>query len=802
MACATADASDRPNILWITSEDNTASFMRLYNPEGVEMPNLERLSDDGIVFDRAFSNAPVCSVARSALISGTYGPRTATHQHRRVRFAPLPGRLRLFPHYLRRAGYFTSNNVKTDYNFADLSPWSDRSDKATWRGRESGQPFFHVQNHTTTHEHKLHFTEEEFLREPTLTDPRSVSLWPFHPDTPLMRHTYALYHDQHRILDREIGRLVDELTEEGLIENTIIFYFSDHGGVLPGSKGYLHEVGLQVPLVVWFPERWRHLSPMRAGTRWKGFVNFVDLAPTVLNLAGVPIPPEMDGRPFLGLDLDIDELAERDEALAYADRFDEKHDFSRSIRKGDWKYIRNYQPWMPDSLQNNYRYKMLAYREWRDLHEAGQLNAVQSAFFEPKDVEELYHLESDPYETRNLSDSTEHGERLIAMRELLRARLLELPDLAFIPEPVLLLEACFDPVAYGRDNRERIETLAEIVDLALEPGVSAVGGILDALESEDPMARFWAITAAISREERSARVTDKIKERSLSDAHRLVRIRAAEFRTVVLGEECVSVFEEVLKQAETAIEASFILNQAVVLMDHYGMVAMEVDSDMFPVTWRSDPVLAPRLEYLQRRSHSNGSVLVGDGSVNSSNTVCKPDFLGMAKEGWYNNYVFNNETTPTQYTLTVTDGSGDGLYKRGTMVGIYADTPPEGQEFDQWTGDIAQVAQPNSAVTTITVNANTTITATYTTLVSIDNANKLTLGSPYPNPTSDWLIIPEKGNVKYSAVLMDITGKIVGQWYNLSGKEKINCSHYTAGIYQLKISSEKMNKHFSVLIED
>ena len=599
MACGLAAGTpERPNILWITSEDNTAGFMRLYHPSGGAMPNLEALAEEGIVFEHAFSNAPVCSTARSALISGAYGPRTASHQHRRVRFVPPPDGLRLFPHYLRAAGYYTSNNVKTDYNFADLSPWSERSSRASWRNRAPGQPFFHVQNHTTTHEHKLHFPAEDRRHHPTQTDPAKVELWPMHPDTPLMRYTYARYHDQHAILDEEIGALLAQLEEDGLRDNTIIFYFGDHGGVLPGSKGYLREVGLHVPLVVWFPERWRHLSPMPAGSRWEGFVNFVDFAPTMLNLARVRIPKEMDGRPFLGPGLDPAELAARDEAVAYADRFDEKHDFSRSLRQGQWKYIRNYQPWMPEALHTAYRYKMLAFREWRELFRDGRLDPIQARFFLPKAPEELYDLEVDPFETRNLAADPSHRDTLGRMRLLLTERLAAMPDLGFIPEPVLMPAAAFDPAAYGRKHREQIANYIELANVSLEPGVDAVARIAAALGSADPIERYWALTAALAMDELPPAVQAQIRDCAQADGHRLVRARAAEYLAVKEGEDYRPVFTALLPEAESALEASWLLNQAAVLIDHHGQPPLSIERAWFPAFWQRDPVLAPRLDYL------------------------------------------------------------------------------------------------------------------------------------------------------------------------------------------------------------
>ena len=218
----------------------------------------------------------------------------------------------------------------------------------------------------------------------------------------MFKYTYARYHDNIQTVDQQIGNVVDQLTSDGLLEDTFIFYFGDHGGVLPGSKGYAYETGLHVPLVVRVPDKWKHLADFEIGSHVDGFVSFVDFAPTLLQLAGLRVPDAMDGKPFLGAGITAAEVNARDETFGYADRFDEKIDFVRTMRKGKYKYIRNFTPFNYDGLQNNYRYIQAAYAEWRQLYDDGKLNAAQKMFFEPRPMEELYDVEADPYETNNL----------------------------------------------------------------------------------------------------------------------------------------------------------------------------------------------------------------------------------------------------------------------------------------------------------------------------------------------------------------------------------------------------------------
>ena len=279
---------ERPNIVWITSEDNSTHYMSLFNKNGIETPNIESIASQGLTFTNAFSNSPVCSAARSTLISGCYGPRLASHYHRKIEPVPMPDSLQMFPVYLKEAGYYTTNNSKEDYNIIKTQPvWNESSNTATWKNRNQSQPFFHVQNIHTTHEGRLHFTKEGMDTVINKTALNSFSIQPNHPQTELFRYTNAFYRDKIRQMDSEVGEVINELKKDGLFENTIIFYFGDHGGVLPGSKGYLYETGLHVPLVVYIPHKFESLMDQEIGTKVNGFVSFVDFASTVLNLAGV-----------------------------------------------------------------------------------------------------------------------------------------------------------------------------------------------------------------------------------------------------------------------------------------------------------------------------------------------------------------------------------------------------------------------------------------------------------------------------------------------------------------------------------
>ncbi|HLT93302.1 MAG TPA: sulfatase-like hydrolase/transferase, partial [Membranihabitans sp.] len=276
--------------MWITSEDNSKHYLSLFDPNGVETPHIEALARHGLQFTRAFSNAPVCSVARSTLITGAYAPRIGAQYHRKLQTVPMPQDLKMFPEYLREAGYYTTNNPKEDYNLEkSASVWDESSREASWKNRAPGQPFFHMVNIGVTHEGNLHFSRDFIDTLTLVTDERNVFVQPNHPNTEIFRRTNAYYRDRIRLMDKMVGEIVAELEDEGLMDNTFIFYFGDHGGVLPGSKGYLYETGLHVPLVVYVPPMYRDLWGIQAGEKVQGFVSFIDFAPTVLSIAGVEI---------------------------------------------------------------------------------------------------------------------------------------------------------------------------------------------------------------------------------------------------------------------------------------------------------------------------------------------------------------------------------------------------------------------------------------------------------------------------------------------------------------------------------
>lgn len=587
----------QPNFVWIMSEDNSKHYLKMFDDDGALTPNIEKMAAHGVTFDRAFSNAPVCSVARTTLITMVYAPRLGTQFHRRIKTATMPSDWKMFPAFLREAGYYTTNNSKKDYNAVETEGvWDESSAKSHWRNRPDGKPFFHVQTYTDSHESSLHFNQAWADNPDNETDPKSIQLAPYHPDTPLFRLTYARYHDRIQVIDGKVGKLLEQLEEDKLLEDTFVFYFGDHGGVLPRGKGYIYESGLHVPLVVRVPEKWKTRSPFTYGSRTNGFVEFVDFGPTVLQLAGATVPQYVDGKPFLGQNVAADEVNSRNETFGYADRMDEKYDMCRSLRRGKWKYIRNYQAIYPDGLQNNYRYLNLAWREWRKLNQTGNLNSIQSAFFRPKPAEQLFDVLADPHEVNNVAGDPANLAKLLEMRAGLAAKVKALPDLSFYPESKLVDDALDDPVAFGKQHRQSIAKYVDIADLALLPAKDALPKLELAIQSKDPVERYWAYSVCSIFGNQARSVFDSAKLSAENDEDLLVRLRAAEFLGITKTQNPVPAIEKIVKSSESPVINLIALQTLVHFKDGPYDYNTKIDSNSVKVM---DEQVMRRIGFLQ-----------------------------------------------------------------------------------------------------------------------------------------------------------------------------------------------------------
>jgi uncharacterized sulfatase len=619
----------RPNILWIMSEDNSKHYLEHFDEHGVATPAIESMATHGVTFDRAFSNAPVCSVARTTLITGCYAPRIGTQYHRASYRVPLPEGLEMFPVYLRDIGYYTTNNSKEDYNaVAREQAWDDSSKKASWTNRPTPEtPFFHVQTFTDSHESSLHFGIEA-TDKPTVFSQQNVHLPAYLPNTELTRFTAAFYRDRISKIDKHVEDILAALKADGQLENTFVFYFGDHGGVLPRSKGYVFESGLHVPLVVRVPEKYREMCDRELGSRTRGFVSFVDFAPTVLRLASVEPSEVMDGSAFLGEGVSADEVDVRQTTFGYADRMDEKYDLVRSVRIGNWKYIRYFEAQYPNALENEYRYKMLAYQQWRNLAQEhhGQESSLtdeQLAFFRPRPIEALFDLSNDPDEIHNLAQVDEHGGQLMELRRALMEHLKSTHDLSFVTETLLLREGRSNPVKYGIEHADEIAKYIDTVNIALLPWEQATTKLIASMNSGDSLVRYWSFVAASSMvaskaELRTTAAADEsliqLAQRSLLDSEPLVAARAAEFLAVIGAADPRGVFVRSVNRSRDEVEALQILNMAAAVHAN-GQSDYPIDANKLEFSFRIPPKgeIGRRLRHFaetqpkQRGDSENGS---------------------------------------------------------------------------------------------------------------------------------------------------------------------------------------------------
>lgn len=518
-------AEEKPNILWITSEDNSSHWIGCYGNEQAQTPNIDALAKDGILFENAYSNAPVCAVARATLLMGAYSPTMGT-QHMRSRH-PIPKRFRPYPEYLRKtAGYYCTNNSKTDYNFGgnDRSHWNESSNEAHYKNRPEGKPFFAVFNTTVSHESSLFKNKSA---EPKRLEPGEIDLPTYLPDLPEIRKDYARYHDRITAMDAYVGRILEELDKNGLSEDTIVIYNSDHGGVLPRGKRYLEETGVKVPLIIHIPEKYKDLSPFKVGQRVTEPVSFVDFPPTFLSLLDIEIPAQMQGRPFLGSKR-VEPAADEMEFL-FADRFDELYGMRRGLTDGKWKYIRNFNPDKATAPYSFYQFGQPGWVAYKKAYEEGKLTGIHKALWQaPGTPEQLYDLTTDPWETKNLAADPAHAERLAALRKRLKFTMIETVDTGLIPEPLFSALSGDATIAdYAQGERFDVKKITDLAFTASEANPANLPRLTEAIASQDPVERYWGTVGIRILGEKAAGQTEALGQ-LLEDEHAAVRTTAAE----------------------------------------------------------------------------------------------------------------------------------------------------------------------------------------------------------------------------------------------------------------------------------
>lgn len=513
-------AADRPNILWITSEDNGPHLGCYGDPQAVT-PNLDALAAKGLRYLHASSNAPVCAPARTTVISGIYPPACGA-EHMRSEVS-LPKDFKMFPCYLREAGYFCINPGKTDYNLTLTGQVWDKG--KSWKDRAEGQPFFAVFNSTLSHESQIRNEMEDKFR---IHDPAKVRIPAYHPDTPEVRRDWGQYYDRITMMDAELGAHLDALEADGFAEDTIIFYWGDHGSGMPRNKRWPYRSGLEVPLIVHFPEKWKHLAPSdyTVGGTSERLVGFVDLAPTILSLVGLEPLPWMQGQAFAGpFATEAPEFS-----YGFRGRMDERVDLVRSVRDERHTYLRQYMPHRIYGAYLDYMFQTPTTRVWKELFDAGQLNEAQSHFWRKKPTEELYDLKTDPDEVHNLAADPAHAETLARFRDAHAEWQKRIVDVGMLPEAEVLARSGGDtPYEMARDpKRFNFEGVRAAANLASSQKSDDLPGIVALLNDNDSGIRYWGAVGLLIRETNGIAAGGDALRKALQDDSPSVAIAAAE----------------------------------------------------------------------------------------------------------------------------------------------------------------------------------------------------------------------------------------------------------------------------------
>ena len=572
---ANAEAPVRPNIIWISCED-ISPHIGCFGDAHAITPNLDRLAQSSVRYPNTFTTAGVCAPCRSAIISGVYQSTLGTH-HMRCK-AQLPTFIKPFPTYLKNVGYYCTNNSKQDYQFkTPKGVWDESSKKAHWKNRpDKSKPFFAVFNFGGCHESGINNQNKYELVTKQLTesqrqDPAKLELPPYYPDTPIVREDWKRNYELITAMDAWAGELIQELKDEGVFENTIIMFWSDHGVGLPRAKRWLYDSGTKIPLIVRMPESTPDALP-DIGYQQRGSVNeelisSLDFAPMVLKLAGLKIPEHFQGRAFLGHDLS----PKREYVFGARDRMDERYDVIRAVRDKRFRYIRNYEPFKPYYQFMNTPEQGATMREIRRVHAEGDLPAAAELFMaDRKPAEELYDLVADPHEVNNLAADPQFASDLERLRETHLDWVVKTRDIGLIPESEIVRR---EEVAKNRYSilldveQSLIERIRNVANLAISGG-SDFGPLEKALNDEDSVVRYWAAIGAGNMPDRAGAARARLEE-LLSDEAPCVRNGAAR-ALLKLGQTDLALDQ--LKR-ELAGEHQWARLRAAIVIDEAGEVA-------------------------------------------------------------------------------------------------------------------------------------------------------------------------------------------------------------------------------------
>ena len=505
----------RPNILWITSEDNSIEWVGCYGSKNAKTPNIDQLAKEGFRYLYCFDNGAVCAPTRSSWITGMHSISNGT-QPMRSGFE-IPESIKFYNELLQEAGYFTSNCSKTDYNLRGpngrnpKSFWnySGKEYAETWKKRKKDQPFFTVYNIGESHESRAFGDHND-----ESIDPQKMILAPYHPDLPEMRNTYAKYASAISKMDSLVGQAIENLKRDNLYEDTIIVYNSDHGGVLARSKRFLYSSGIHCPLIVRIPEKWKHLYPegKKPGSTIDRIVSFIDMPKTWLSLTGAKVTENFQGRIFLGHDTEPESRYH----FSWRERADERFDNVRVMRDEQFAYHKNYAPFAPNGQYLAYMHNMKATGAWEKYHQAGKTTAVTGRFFRPRPSEEFYDNFKDFHNIDNQIDDPLHQSKIKELKKELRRQQLKYFDSGLIPEEMrnrIIRERKTTVYAFVRDPK--LYPLAKYLDYAdfsLERKKKNLNTLTNGLSDNDPVIRYWSVVGLLLLEKQAKPAIPNLKK--------------------------------------------------------------------------------------------------------------------------------------------------------------------------------------------------------------------------------------------------------------------------------------------------
>lgn len=530
-------AQERPNVLWITIEDTSPQFIGCYGNKDARTPVIDKLANEGVRFTNAFSTGTVCSPSRTTIITGVRTYEMGSGNHRST--YNIPDFIHGFPYYLKETGYYVTNNSKTDYNVGNKKQftneaWDESSDTAGWWNRKLGQPFFAVFNFMDSHQSRTMTLPYEWYVETVLDQlpkedqigENDFNMPPIYRDSPEMRKHFARVYNSIKLTDNRIGELLDRLDKEGLRDNTIIFFYADHGEGMPRGKTNGINMGYRVPFVIWFPEKYKHLSPWgTSGVVSSELIDFEDLASTMISLTEGKIPDYLKGRVLMGKNrskpVDYLELS--------SDRSDNGLDIVRSITNGRYMYSRNFMPFVPQMRYIRYMEIGEIMNQMRSDLSQGKLDSLQRSIFEERPAEFLFDVENDLWETRSLVDDPKYAKVLGKMQKQLDKEILKSQDVMFLPEyEIGLINKTETAYEYRLDKtRYPLKEIYAAASLSGKRGTKITKQQVDLLRSKNKIVRYWAILGLRSQNSEDLKPYHKEIMKATNDEYPPVAITAS-----------------------------------------------------------------------------------------------------------------------------------------------------------------------------------------------------------------------------------------------------------------------------------